>query len=90
LEVANFFATSNRRTTTTEFIDSVLGDEETKIVAATEESFAQGWGLYRSREDKTWSLTDCISFNVMKQLRLTEALSSDHHFEQAGFRILLK
>jgi predicted nucleic acid-binding protein len=42
------------------------------------------------RPDKWWSLTDCISFIVMQQEGLTEALTTDHHFEQAGFKILLK
>lgn len=40
--------------------------------------------------DKDWSLTDCISFVVMKDLKITEALTGDHHFEQAGFVALLK
>jgi uncharacterized protein len=42
-----------------------------------------------SRRDKEWSLTDCISFVVMKERGLTEALTADHHFEQAGFKALL-
>jgi predicted nucleic acid-binding protein len=46
--------------------------------------------LYRGRPDKEWSLTDCISFVVMGERSLTEALTSDHHFEQAGFTALLK
>jgi uncharacterized protein len=90
LEVANFFAASKRRTTATEFIESVLGDHATKVVAATFETFHVGWALYRARADKSWSLTDCISFSLMRERRVDDALSSDHHFEQAGFRILLK
>ena len=42
-----------------------------------------------NRPDKAWSLTDCISFAVMAERGLTEALTADHHFEQAGFRVLL-
>jgi predicted nucleic acid-binding protein len=45
--------------------------------------------LYRNRADKNWSLTDCISFVVMKRKGITEALTGDHHFEQAGFKALL-
>lgn len=46
--------------------------------------------LYASRPDKQWSLTDCISFEVMRREGITEALTGDHHFEQAGFVALLK
>lgn len=46
--------------------------------------------LYTSRPDKEWSLTDCVSFVVMTDRKLTEALTTDHHFEQAGFKALLK
>ena len=49
-----------------------------------------GFELYESRLDKDWSLTDCVSFAVMTQRGLTEALTADHHFEQAGFRSVFK
>jgi predicted nucleic acid-binding protein len=46
--------------------------------------------LYRQHADKAWSLTDCISFAVMREKRLTEAFTSDQHFQQAGFIPLLR
>ena len=52
--------------------------------------FARGLDLYRERQDKDWSLTDCISFVVMKDERIDEALTADIHFVQAGFRALLR
>jgi len=46
--------------------------------------------FYRGREDKEWGLTDCISFIVMEDHGLTDALTTDEHFQQAGFRALLR
>jgi len=45
---------------------------------------------FAARPDTEWSLVDCLSFVVMKQRRLTQALTTDHHFAQAGFRALLR
>ena len=50
---------------------------------------AEGLRLFAARPDKHWSLTDCISFVVMQREGIPEAITGDHHFEQAGFRILL-
>jgi uncharacterized protein len=65
-------------------------DPDTTIVPPTQELFDRGIALYEARPDKGWSLTDCISFVVMQDQGLTEALTGDHHFEQAGFVALLK
>jgi len=51
--------------------------------------FERGVELFGNRPDKAWSLADCLSFLVMNEQRLTEALTCDHHFIQAGFRALL-
>jgi len=51
--------------------------------------WSKGWALYEQRLDKGWSLTDCISFEVMREQKIHDALTSDHHFVQAGFRALL-
>jgi predicted nucleic acid-binding protein len=61
-----------------------------RIVPANEATFDKGVKLFEARADKEWSLTDCISFVVMQQEGITEALTGDHHFEQAGFVALLK
>jgi uncharacterized protein len=45
--------------------------------------------LYSNRQDKTWGLIDCISFVVMSEQSLTDAVTADIHFVQAGFRALL-
>jgi uncharacterized protein len=61
-----------------------------EIIPADRSPLLQGLDLYARRPDKAWSLTDCISFVVMTDRGLTEALTGDRHFEQAGFRALLR
>jgi uncharacterized protein len=63
---------------------------EFEVVGASKNLMDAGIDLFRDRPDKDWSLTDCISFVVMRDLALTAALTCDHHFEQAGFRALLR
>lgn len=61
-----------------------------EIIPPDSTLFDRGFDLYSQRPDKGWSLTDCISFVVMTERGLTDALTGDHHFEQAGFRALLR
>ena len=71
-------------------LESIAAHPRTRLIEADANWYAQGMALYSARSDKSWSLTDCISFNVMTKYGLTEALTGDHHFEQAGFRALFK
>jgi predicted nucleic acid-binding protein len=64
-------------------------EKEIEVLSFQSEQMHAAFELYASRVDKTWSLTDCLSFVVMQQLHLTDALTADHHFRQAGFRALL-
>jgi hypothetical protein len=61
-----------------------------RVIPAGTELFDEGLAWFADRRDKRWSLTDCISFAVMRREGMTEALSADHHFEQAGFAALLR
>lgn len=65
------------------------GDAIFRAVSASPANLAEAMEIYRSRDDKAWSLTDCLSFLVMEQQGLSDALTADQHFEQAGFRALL-
>ncbi|MDA1054846.1 MAG: PIN domain-containing protein [Planctomycetota bacterium] len=60
-----------------------------ELLPASSVLFQAGWQLHRERDDKAWSLTDCISFGVMQQRGLRQALTADKHFEQAGFEAYL-
>ena len=71
-------------------IEPIRLDPLVEIVHIDESLDADAWRLLENRLDKTWSLVDAASFVVMKNRRITEALTTDHHFEQAGFTRLLK
>ena len=71
-------------------LDDLRKNPDVQVVPANDALFDEGVQLFANRLDKEWSLTDCISFVVMEQNGLTEALTGDHHFEQAGFVALLK
>jgi len=70
--------------------DDLCADPNARIISGDDAIFEEGVRLYAQRSDKQWSLTDCISFVVMKRANILEALTKDHHFEQAGFVALLK
>jgi predicted nucleic acid-binding protein len=89
-EVGDALAAPPLRPIFHDLMNELWADEETEIVAASDEPFRRGVALFARRPDKSWSLTDCTSFVVMADRGLTEALTGDHHFEQAGFRALLR
>jgi predicted nucleic acid-binding protein len=61
-----------------------------QIIRITEEMEEEAWEMFKQYTDKDFSFTDCTSFVLMRRLGLTEAFTSDHHFEQMGFVTLLK
>lgn len=89
LEVATFFALPAGRELFVQLVHDLRHDPATHIVPASAGLFDRGLDLFAARPDKSWSLTDCTSFVVMGDRRLTDALTADHHFAQAGFVPLL-
>ena len=89
-ELADGLARRATRTTFKHMYDGLRADPATHIVGSSDDLWMQGRLLYESRADTDWSLTDCISFVVMEREKIIEAVTSDHHFEQAGFIALLK
>lgn len=88
-EVADALCESAWRERVGAFIEFVLSTPGFVVREGSDELFVRGLELYRSRMDKEWSLTDCISFAVMKDEGIMDALTGDHHFLQAGFTVLL-
>jgi len=88
-EVADGLASPLNRWLAVLLVEQVSREPRFCIVENSDALFARGFDLYRQRSDKAWSLTDCTSFVVMADEGLTEALTGDRHFEQAGFVPLL-
>ena len=88
-EVADGLASALNRRLGVMLVEQVSREPRFQLVQASDALFVRGFDLYRQRADKDWSLTDCISFVVMADEELTDALTNDHHFEQAGFTALL-
>ena len=89
LELANALSASRSRPLFEQVVRRLQTTPNVEIIAPEAALFERGCDLYRDRSDKEWSLTDCISFVVMTERELTDALTADHHFEQEGFERLL-
>ena len=89
VELGNFLRNSRQRTIFLELEREIRLDEQCSVIPANRALQDRGLELYQQRPDKDWSLTDCISFVVMQDQNVTEALTADRHFEQAGFVPLL-
>ncbi len=90
IEIGNALSKASMRESAIELIDSMEEDETVAIVPISDEIYNGAFDLFRSRLDKEWGLTDCISFLVMKQRGIANALTTDQHFQQAGFVALMK
>jgi hypothetical protein len=89
IEIGNGLSNANRLAAV-EFIRSCYSKSSPiRLVRLTSDLILQAMDLYAAHRDKRWGLTDCISFVVMKEFGLTDALTTDRHFIQAGFRALL-
>lgn len=89
LEVGNWLSPTGLRKLAVDLLDRIEQSALIEIIHLSPELYQQGWRLYRSRLDKDWGIVDCISFAVMQERGIRSALTSDHHFEQAGFLKLL-
>lgn len=67
------------------FVDALKAASQVEVIHVNTELDTAAWMLLKNRTDKEWSLVDASSFVVMTKYGMTEALTTDHHFTQAGF-----
>ena len=79
-----------RRQFAVQMVREMEQDPDVEIVPQTDGQFRAAVERYAARSDQQWSLTDCVSFLVMEERNITEALAYDRDFEQAGFTALLR
>ncbi len=90
VETANGLCSAVLRPLVQPIIRLMREEPRIQIVQASQRLLDAGLWLFQERPDKGWSFTDCISFVVMREHDMTDALTSDHHFAQAGFKALLR
>lgn len=90
LEIGNALAQPKYRQKATLLLEALNADSRVEVVPLSVLLYDQALNLFRSHADKAWGLIDCVSFVVMLERGLTEVLTTDHHFEQTGFRALLR
>ncbi|NIR47396.1 PIN domain-containing protein [candidate division KSB1 bacterium] len=73
-----------------DFGERIRKSKTVRVLRISEQIEEDAWTLFKKYSDKEFSFTDCTSFEVMQQFKITEAFTNDHHFEQMGFQILLK
>ena len=82
--------TARQRRAAIELVDRIGRDTRVDIVPQSPEQFAEALNVLRTAvDDKEWSITDCASFLTMRQFSIQEVLTSDRHFAQAGFTVML-
>lgn len=89
MEIGNGLARTYKRKAVA-IIDQFRAAPDVEIIPLMPELFAAGFDLYRAYQDKAWGLVDCISFVVMRERGIQDALTFDQHFEQAGFCALMR
>ena len=90
VELANFFSPSALRTLAISSIETIRTASGWKVEHITSQRLERGIARYSAHPDKAWSLTDCLSMDAMADHRCTDVATPDHHFAQAGFRVLMK
>lgn len=89
LEIGNALSKQRYRQAAVKLLVALEADPNVEIIPLSDQLYVRALQLYRERPDKEWGMVDCISFIVMQEREIVEALTTDNHFQQAGFRVLL-
>ena len=73
-----------------DFLRTIEDSEFLRLEWVTPDRFSAGSKLFRLHDDKEWSFTDCVSFALMRELKIHDCFTTDHHFRQGGFTPLLE
>lgn len=90
MEIGDALSRQRYRRYVLPLLNHLRGDPTIEIVNLSAELFERAIKLYSQRPDKEWGLTDCVSFVVMQERGIMDALTADEHFQQAGFRAMLR
>jgi uncharacterized protein len=90
LEIGNALSKQRYRVAAIQLLESLETDPRVEVILLTNSLYGLAFNLFKQRKDKEWGLVDCISFIVMQDRGITDALTADTHFQQAGFRALLR
>jgi uncharacterized protein len=90
LEIGNVLSRQRYRAAAVSLLRALEADPSVTLLPLSEDLYARALELYGSRPDKEWGLIDCASFVVMSERGITKALTADVHFQQCGFRALLR
>jgi predicted nucleic acid-binding protein len=89
VEVADALCRPRNRRMAVAFLTQFAAHGAVEVIPADRATYFKGLELFAARLDKSWSLTDCISFELMRERSYHDALATDRHFAQAGFNVLL-
>jgi predicted nucleic acid-binding protein len=90
LEIGNALSKLRYRTAAIQPLDALENDVSVEITPLSEQLYSEALQIYRERSDKEWGLIDCVSYLVMKKKVIYQVLTTDEHFRQVGFQVLMR
>ncbi len=89
IELADGLSRVQHRGLALRIVDGLQDSDRVEIVQSDETLETRAWQLFRDRSDKEWGMTDCVSMTLLTDRGIDDVFTADHHFQQAGFSILL-